>query len=310
MIKIYISLLCFCFLISCNSQKSAIQTQKNKPLPIAAHSKKIIKKAPQEKAPKLTVLVKPEIDAPISVADTNSNSATEILVSTSRTKVTLQTINNYVITYKDIAMNNMKTYGIPASIILAQGILESGAGSGDLAQSANNHFGIKCHKDWGGESVRHDDDAAQECFRKYPQPAESFKDHALFLTSRGRYSKLFKLPKNDYVAWARGLRASGYATDPRYPEKLITYIQKYNLAQYDNLVLGIQETQPTILDNNELASNGSNDQNNIDFYEIQKGDTLYSLSKKFSISINELREINNITDNSLSVGQKIKTKKV
>lgn len=304
--KIYVSILFCFFLMSCSSQKTAIQTTKSD-TSVTATSKKNSKNHVPQKSNTDVALQKPIASQTTNkTADTSNTGNTEILVSTSRTKVTLQTINEYVLQYKDIAMNNMRSYGIPASIILAQGILESGAGSGDLAQSANNHFGIKCHKDWTGESVRHDDDAAQECFRKYPLPSESFKDHAVFLTSRGRYSKLFKLPKNDYKSWARGLRASGYATDPRYPEKLITYIEKYKLAIYDNEVLGIENIEiiPTIL--NEVIASSEN----LDLYEIQKGDTLYSISKKFSISVDELRSINNMTDNALAIGQKIKTKKI
>jgi hypothetical protein len=193
-------------------------------------------------------------------------------------------------------------YGIPASIILAQGILESGAGKGDLANRANNHFGIKCH-DWTGESVRHDDDASQECFRKYNDASESFKDHALFLTGRGRYSSLFSLPKEDYEAWAKGLRSAGYATDPRYPQKLISYIERYNLGQFDSQVLGrnyvpIENQQPAI----RIASLGSKAST---FYEVQKGDTLYSISKKYNLLVNELKEKNKLSANTLSIGQKL-----
>ena len=158
--------------------------------------------------------------------------------SSSKPASTSVVVNDYIANYKDVAMSNMKNYGIPASIILAQGILESGAGRGTLAMTANNHFGIKCHNDWTGESVRQDDDTEQECFRKYNDPAESFKDHAVFLSGRNRYASLFDLPKGDYEAWARGLRAAGYATDPRYPEKLISYIERYNLQQFDKQVLG------------------------------------------------------------------------
>ncbi len=237
-------------------------------------------------------------------SENTTNGNTDVLVATSKTKVTQQTIFDYVSQYKDIAMGNMKSYGIPASIILAQGILESGAGYGDLAASANNHFGIKCHKDWTGEKVYHDDDSAQECFRKYAQASESYRDHALFLTSRGRYSALFSLPKGDYEAWARGLRAAGYATDPKYPEKLILYIQKYKLHQYDNQVLGISENENITTDapKNESGNLAENEF----LYEIQKGDTLYSLSKKFNMTVDNIMKINNMTENALSIGQQIK----
>lgn len=311
--KIFISILCCFFLLSCSSQRNSVYSPPSSKIAV----KKTVVRATKKPIVSTSDTTQKKASNPIvdnieKPRDVKNDTNTEILVSTSRTKVTLQTINNYVLQYKDIAMGNMQTYGIPASIILAQGILESGAGSGDLAISANNHFGIKCHKDWVGESVRHDDDAAQECFRKYPQSAESFKDHALFLTSRGRYSNLFKLPKNDYKAWARGLRTSGYATDPRYPEKLITYIEKYALQQYDNQVLGIlnenaiPDSKTVLTGNEDVVSLPTTAQS---VYEIQKGDTLYSLSKKFSITIDELREINKIADNTLSVGQKIKTRK-
>jgi hypothetical protein len=193
-------------------------------------------------------------------------------------------------------------YGIPASIILAQGILESGAGKGDLANRANNHFGIKCH-DWTGESVRHDDDASQECFRKYNDPSESFKDHALFLTGRGRYSRLFSLAKDDYEAWANGLRSAGYATDPRYPQKLISYIQRYDLWQFDSQVLG---TDYTPRENQvQTLRVASVDTYNKEIYVVQKGDTLYSISRKFNLVVDQLKQKNKLSANTLSIGQKL-----
>ena len=227
---------------------------------------------------------------------------TEVIESTSKTVVYSDVVNGYVNQFKNIAMGNMKTYGIPASIILAQGILESGAGKGDLALSANNHFGIKCHADWTGETVTHDDDSEQECFRKYKDPAESYRDHALFLTSRNRYAGLFALPKGDYKAWAKGLRAAGYATDPKYPDKLISYIERYNLHQYDAQVLGLEYVpvdQPVKTSNTAAVSQENT-------YEVQKGDTLYSISKKFNLSVEDLRQKNNLPDNAISVGQKLR----
>jgi hypothetical protein len=207
----------------------------------------------------------------------------------------------------------MKTYGIPASIILAQGILESGAGRGDLAVEANNHFGIKCHKDWLGESVRHDDDSAQECFRKYPEAAESYRDHALFLVGKKRYEALFTFEKDDYKAWAKGLRAAGYATDPNYPDKLISYIERYNLHQYDCLVTGKNYTPinkstaaPTKSPSRPVNSNSNSNDPNL--YEVQKGDTLYSISKKFNLLVDDLKQKNNLTDNAISIGQRLRVK--
>jgi flagellum-specific peptidoglycan hydrolase FlgJ len=220
----------------------------------------------------------------------------EVIVSTSKTIVYSEVVRAYVDKYKDIAMSNMKNYGIPSSIILAQGILESGAGRGDLALSGNNHFGIKCHVGWVGETVYHDDDAAQECFRKYKDPAESYKDHAIFLTSRQRYSSLFVLDKGDYKAWAKGLREKGYATDPKYPEKLISYIERYNLHQYDAQVLGKEFTPKS----NPIETSKTQSD---DLYEVQKQDTLYSISKKFNLTVEALKQKNNLTDNAISIGQ-------
>lgn len=230
-------------------------------------------------------------------------SRSEVIESSSRTVVTNDVVSNYVLQYKDIAMGNMKTYGIPASIILAQGILESGAGRGDLAVSANNHFGIKCHSDWTGDSVRHDDDARQECFRKYDKVAESYKDHALFLTGKGRYASLFTLDKDDYESWAKGLRKAGYATDPRYPDKLISYIERYNLAQYDALVLG---TKFVPIENQNSRVVNMSSRNDEVYYEVQKGDTLYSISKKYNVLVDDLKQKNKLSDNTLYIGQKLK----
>jgi len=232
-----------------------------------------------------------------------TNNKTQITQSTSKTVVTSDLINGYVFHYKEIAMRNMKNYGIPASIILAQGILESGAGQGDLAATSNNHFGIKCYKDWTGETTYHDDDTSQECFRKYKNPEESFQDHADILSKRTRYATLFSLKKGDYKAWAKGLKAAGYATDPNYPEKLINYIERYHLDQYDNMVLGkdyvLDKSQNAPTSTRAVASRQANQ------YEVQKGDTLYSISKKFNISIEELKRQNNIFDNAISIGQTI-----
>ena len=147
-------------------------------------------------------------------------------------------VANYINEYAQIAKEEMLQYGIPASITLAQGILESGAGAGELTMKANNHFGIKCHTGWEGDRVYHDDDERGECFRKYNDPKYSYRDHSLFLTQRSRYQDLFKLRKDDYKGWAKGLRKAGYATDPKYPDKLIGIIERYNLTAYDDEVLG------------------------------------------------------------------------
>lgn len=278
-------------LASCGSSKSKVAT-----------TKKAAYKPKREVATRKTHTGK---TVSTTKSGAGSGRTTEVIESTSKTIVYSDVVNSYVLQYKDIAKGNMKQYGIPASIILAQGILESGAGSGTLSKTANNHFGIKCHNGWTGESVRHDDDAEQECFRKYNDPAESYRDHAEFLTGRSRYASLFKLEKGDYQGWAKGLKAAGYATDPKYPDKLISYIERYNLHQYDAEVLGveftpIQKSQPVAVNTRPNNTEG--------FYEVTKGDTLYSISKKFNTTVDDLKRLNNLSDNAISIGQFIKVK--
>ena len=193
---------------------------------------------------------------------------------------------DYVKFYSNIAMDEMIQFGIPASITLAQGILESGAGKGRLAVQANNHFGIKCH-DWNGKKIYHDDDEEQECFRKYDNPEYSYRDHSLFLSNRVRYSFLFDLKKDDFKQWAKGLKKAGYATDPKYPQKLIDLIQRYRLYKYDNVVLK-KKNKP---------------------YKIKKGDTLFSISEKFNMPVDAIIELNNLEGDNLIVGQVIMIKK-
>lgn len=156
-----------------------------------------------------------------------------------------QAYQNYFNKYKNIAIREMQRYGIPASITLAQGVLESGAGKSRLATVANNHFGIKCH-DWTGPSISHDDDEQGECFRVYSSPIESYEDHSKFLRGRKRYSSLFQLSRKDYRGWAHGLKRAGYATNPIYAYSLIDIIELYRLYEYDNMVLGNSDyVQPT-----------------------------------------------------------------
>lgn len=266
--------------VSCGSSNRYVQTSKKKPVA----SKKVVN---------TKKVVKP--------TSSNANRETETMISTSKTTVYTDVVFEYINDFKNIAKSNMKDYGIPASIILAQGILESGAGRGELAKRSNNHFGIKCHTGWEGEKVYHDDDAEQECFRKYTDPAQSYRDHALFLTGRSRYSNLFKLGKDDYQAWAKGLRAAGYATDPKYPDKLISYIEKYNLHRYDAEVLGKNytvfdnATKPIVISSQKVD----------DLHQVQQGETLYSISKKNNISVEELKQKNNLKDNTISIGQRL-----
>lgn len=248
MIKKIAAFIVLISLVACGTSKPHIQTTK------ADNNRK---KAQREKA---YAAQSRKTKAKTTKTEKEKESVT--LVSTSKTTVYSEQVKEYVGNYKSIAQSNMKKHGIPASIILAQGILESGAGRGDLAVTANNHFGIKCHNDWTGDKVYHDDDAAQECFRKYPSAAGSFEDHAVFLTGRSRYANLFKLDKDDYEGWAKGLRAAGYATDPKYPEKLVGLIERFELAQYDQEVLGgkvkpkpvIVKDQPALVETEKLPA--------------------------------------------------------
>ena len=139
----------------------------------------------------------------------------------------------YIEKYSSLAVEEMYRSGIPASITLAQGLLESGNGRSELALKSNNHFGIKCHNNWEGKKVYFDDDEKGECFRKYPKPEDSYRDHSDFLRFRARYRFLFDYPVTDYKAWAFGLKKAGYATDPEYPSKLIRLIEEYELHQFD-----------------------------------------------------------------------------
>ncbi len=204
----------------------------------------------------------------------------------------------YIKTYSDFAVQQMKKYKIPASIILSQGLLESGAGSSTLALKSNNHFGIKCHQDWRGKKVYHDDDEKGECFRKYKNPIESYKDHSEFLTSRGRYSFLFKYPIKDYIKWAKGLSKAGYATDPKYSEKLIKIIEDYSLWKFD----GSRKSMGKV--NKDKSS--KKEKNNSKYYIVKKGDTLYSISKKYNMSLKDLKNLNKLKSNNIKIGQKLK----
>lgn len=201
-------------------------------------------------------------------------------------------VEEYIATYAAIAQDEMRNYKIPASITLAQGILESGAGASDLSLRANNHFGIKCH-DWKGASVYHDDDRRQECFRKYNDVKYSFRDHSLFLTERKRYAALFGLQPDDYEGWAKGLRAAGYATDRAYPAKLISLIERYRLDRYDAEVLGND-----YIAYEPQSRSGSR-------HVVQKGDTLYSIAKKYNTSVEQLQRDNNLSGSNISIGQEL-----
>jgi len=225
----------------------------------------------------------------------------------------------YIDKFKTIAVQEMNLYGIPASITLAQGLFESGSGNGELARVANNHFGIKCNSEWKGKGYYKDDDEHNDCFRVYDRPEDSFRDHSEFL-KRPRYAKLFMLDKNDYVGWANGLKDAGYATNPNYPKLLINIIQKYNLDQYDRPETDTQKIKredrvlTQINDNTITAAKDSvtRDTSRVNNlyqgnkqYTVVQGDTLYSISKRFGLTVDELKGLNNLSDNSIKIGQKL-----
>ena len=150
-------------------------------------------------------------------------------------------INQYISDYKNLAISNMVNYGVPASITLAQGILESRTGKSQLAVNANNHFGIKCKSDWKGDTYAYSDDAEDDCFRKYSSSEESYKDHSIFLSTKPRYAFLFTYSNTDYKSWAIGLKEAGYATNPKYPTLLVELIEQYKLSEYDKIGVAMIE---------------------------------------------------------------------
>ncbi|MCP9612353.1 glucosaminidase domain-containing protein [Coprobacter tertius] len=198
----------------------------------------------------------------------------------------------YIDQYKDLAIEQQRKYKIPASITLSQGLLESGAGLGQLASKSNNHFGIKCHK-WTGARVYHDDDAKGECFRKYRHPKESYEDHSLFLTRNMRYARLFELKSTDYKGWARGLQQCGYATDKAYASKLIQLIELYELYQYDRK--GSRDkipntTQQIVIRRPVYKSYG------LLYVEARDGDSMASLAKELGFKKKKLCSYNEIPE--------------
>ena len=193
----------------------------------------------------------------------------------------------YIKKYRDIAVEEMKKYHIPASITLAQGLLESGAGQSTLARKSNNHFGIKCGSDWRGKTVRHDDDERNECFRAYKHPKQSYEDHSKFLVNRPRYASLFKLKITDYKGWARGLKKAGYATNPRYAEQLIDIIELYDLHKYDKKG-GLKWMKENPNPHQPYIANG------LVYIVVRSGDTWKSISKEFDISRRKLRKYNDL----------------
>ena len=220
---------------------------------------------------------------------------------------------SYIKRYAPLAVIKMHEYKIPASITLAQGILESGNGRSVLASKSNNHFGIKCHRGWKGKRVYHDDDKKDDCFRKYEHVEYSYNDHSEFLTGRKRYAFLFKLRKNDYKGWAKGLKKAGYATDKKYPKKLIKIIQNYKLFEFDKVkkkdlkkYKRAKRKPVSVSVTTKISTKPKKSSEKS--YTVKKGDTLYSIARKNALSVSALKKLNKLKNNTISIGQKLKIK--
>ncbi|MCH2234863.1 MAG: glucosaminidase domain-containing protein [Crocinitomicaceae bacterium] len=241
--------------------------------------------------------------------------ATSVYGSAAEKKITT---SEYVEYWKITAIEQMNDHGIPASITLAQGILESGNGNSRLAKEANNHFGIKCHRGWDGATFIQDDDKKNECFRSYDNASQSYEDHSLFLTGRERYSDLFELKLTDYKGWAKGLKSAGYATNPKYADLLIDLIEKNDLAQYDlmpYLPAQIKESETLMASNGETPvatldiQKGTSvtdsyeglqrtdhlvfeHKNDLKYIIVKQGDTFYQIAKEFDMGLWQLYKYN------------------
>ena len=220
---------------------------------------------------------------------------------------------SYIERYAGLAIEEMYRSGVPASITLAQGLLESGNGLSELAVKGNNHFGIKCHNAWTGSKVYHDDDSKGECFRKYDSPEESFRDHSDFLRYRDRYKFLFDLDPADYKGWAHGLRKAGYATDPKYPEKLIRLIEEYELHLFDDMQPAaggakaqempqspakLEQARPLSGRQREVFSFALSrqmySQNGVPFVYAAEGETYESIARSYRLFVKEILKFNDL----------------
>jgi hypothetical protein len=216
----------------------------------------------------------------------------------------------YIERFKDIAVKEMNSYGIPASITLAQGLLESGNGNSSLARDANNHFGIKCTPEWKGKTILNDDDQIDDCFRVYASPEESFRDHSEFL-KRKRYAFLFELDKNDYRGWAAGLKEAGYATNPRYAELLITLVDRYDLSKYDRRESYVEKIKREDKVLTEIVRNIPEEKKaetakapvEMKIYEVKQGDTVSAIAKRFGLSVEDLKILNDLGSSDVKLGQ-------
>ncbi|MDO4461682.1 MAG: glucosaminidase domain-containing protein [Bacteroidia bacterium] len=229
------------------------------------------------------------------------------------------TRQDYVDKYKEWAIKEMQNSGIPASITLAQGILESDCGNSRLAVNANNHFGIKCHSDWKGEKIYHDDDRDQECFRKYNSASESFHDHTYFLVTKSRYQSLFTLKSTDYKGWAKGLKAAGYATDPAYATRLIDIIEdlelykldydiknpsskpKTEVAQNTSTSTSKKTSAPSVKNNgyfkfeiNPLGKHETSFNNGVRYIRLREGDSIERIAVEFHLQVSDILRYNDL----------------
>lgn len=289
----------FLILASCGSNKNIVKQEQKKKAKKSnfvlleeeiVEIENILSQSPQQE------LIKKVKEKTVKAAQTKA--VKEVKKPTTNTSVL-----EYIQKYASAAVTEMNIHKIPASITLAQGILESGSANGDLAKKSNNHFGIKCHTGWTGQRVYHDDDKAKECFRKYKYVETSYGDHSEFLTKRKRYAFLFNYGTKDYKNWAKGLKKAGYATDVNYPNKLISIIERYKLYELDSVVTTPikKEENKVVKIKKQLAKTGS-------FYEVKKGDTLYSISRAAGISVDQLKNLNNLKDNIIPVGKRLTIK--
>ena len=230
-----------------------------------------------------------------------------LLLSSSLLSQNKMTPEEYIAKFKDDAIKEMYLHKVPACITLAQGMLETGNGNSPLCRNANNHFGIKCHKEWSGETYIMDDDEANECFRKYEQVLDSYSDHSLFLFSRSRYASLFELKITDYKGWCYGLKNAGYATDPSYPERLIKLIEKYNLQDLNHI-----ENTPKLnfpsqeIIQPELVIRQVYRFNHVQFIIAKENDSFYKIAHDFNLELKDLLIYNDLTkSDKLTYGQKI-----
>lgn len=219
------------------------------------------------------------------------------------------TPEDYIASYKDDAIKEMYLHKVPACITLAQGMLESGNGNSVLCKEANNHFGIKCHKEWGGDTYTMDDDEENECFRKYDKALDSYSDHSLFLASRSRYAFLFELQINDYKGWCYGLKEAGYATDPRYAERLIELIERYHLQDLNTPESTASQVISPInssIKPENLVIRETYRFNHIRFIVAKETDSYFKIAHDFNLELDKLLFYNDFSKtDKLQYGQKI-----